>query len=161
MKLNKSVIALIFLTGCGAGRGEINRQFEPYIKTYENMSGMEVLGIDFDFKELEAPAVGQCEKKWGLSFGASRFIHVDPNYWSFEKRTEEQKMALIFHEIGHCLLDRNHTEDTMSVKVKNSLTMTKIPSSLMYPYVFYSSWYANYESYYYNELIHPETRRKE
>ena len=167
MKLKLSTFLLTALTiGCAPERlstgkvGSIDPAFKSYISTFESMYGAKVTDIDFYFKALDYPVIGQCSI-WTTNYGKIKHIQVDPTYWNDEITSEEQKIGLIFHEIGHCFLDRPHTEDKMFYTPQGFSFKVKIPSSIMYPYNFYSSFYEPLKSYYYTELINPETRKSE
>lgn len=56
--------------------------------------------------------------------------------------TESQRVVLMFHELGHCDLDRDHTEE----KRENGT-----PKSIMNKYIF--SYDPVDEQYYFDELF--------
>ncbi|MEM1219195.1 MAG: hypothetical protein AAGH79_09795 [Bacteroidota bacterium] len=60
-------------------------------------------GIDVVFEEIDDPdIVGLCRH-----FGQR--ITIDPTWW--ERSKEEQREWLVFHELGHCVLDRRHRNE--------------------------------------------------
>lgn len=167
MKFKLSVLPIALLTvGCAPERlstgkvGSIDPAFNSYIAIFESMYGAKVTDIDFSFKDLSRPVIGQCSILT-TTYGKTKRIQVDPTYWNDEHTSEHQKVGLIFHEIGHCFLNRPHTEDKMYYAPEGLSFMVKIPSSIMYPYNFYSSFYEPLKAYYYTELINPETRKSE
>ncbi len=48
---------------------------------------------------------GQCTQ----ATGSYNHIIIDPVYW--KGYTEMNREALLFHELGHCILDRGHLDD--------------------------------------------------
>jgi len=136
--------------------GKIQPEFVPYVAKFEAMSGSKVSDIDFEFKDMQKPVIGLCVI-WSDRNGQDKYIYVDPTYWNDPNVTEDQKVSAIFHEIGHCHLNRDHTTDKMSYK-KQNLTY-KVPSSFMYPSIFYGDFYKPLENYYFSELISPDLRK--
>ena len=62
--------------------------------------------LDIRFDELGGPIKGQCQ-----TFSDSRrTIIIKRSYW--ESVGEWDREFLVFHELGHCLLDRRHLEAT-------------------------------------------------
>ena len=70
-------------------------------------------------------------RTWGQGH---REIVIEGPYW--EKLSDYGKEELVFHELGHCVFNRGHNEDTRD---------NGCPVSIMYPYIFGGSWcYSNY-----------------
>lgn len=130
-------------SGCGSypsiapRQSTIDPEFIPFVEKFEKEQN-EVVDIDIMFKATEGQIVALCWRydynKQGIS------IEVDPNFWF--SSTEMEKEETIYHELGHCILARDHTEELIDYKV---------PKSIMYPYVF-SLAYEKYRSYYVDEL---------
>jgi hypothetical protein len=107
--------------------------------------------IEVDFNELPFPNVGRCYYAFYLD-GPQKDqrvnlnIEIDPIFW--EEASQTEKEVLVFHELGHCVLNREHNESLISEQ--------NIPKSIMYPYIFETE-YEMYRNYYINELKNPET----
>jgi hypothetical protein len=126
---------VVFLSGCA--KNVIPPEVIPYIEMFKvtaekyNVDTSELHNIIYEFKELDAAAtVGQCE--------GSYYITIDPIFWN--RATNIEKKILIFHETGHCFLNRRHKETLINNR----------PVSLMYPNliaisVAYSGNEENYE----------------
>lgn len=71
------------------------RQFEPVL---------DVQLLDLRFGSLEEAVRGQCQ----LFSDGRRAIIIQESYW--ENANEWAREFLVFHELGHCLLDRRHLE---------------------------------------------------
>ncbi len=91
----------------------IDNRLKPYFDKFKEEASAR--GFEFDFKELkvdgyiqglsQSSVAGQCQT---YETGNSAVI-VQPIYW--DNITELEKEFLIFHELGHCILDRAHLED--------------------------------------------------
>jgi hypothetical protein len=136
----------------------IEPEFKQLISQFEEMYGGPVSGIKIIFKAHQLPTIGMCTI-WDYGNRKVKEITIDPEYWNDEGTATEKKIGLMYHELGHCLLERDHVEDRMSQKFDGYLSTFSVPSSLMYPINFYSSFYKSLESYYFTELLFPETRR--
>lgn len=67
---------------------------------------LEMMGITGYFENFDDDSVlGQCRT---YSDG-SKEVAFDSNYW--HNCNEIDRMYLVFHELGHCALDRDHTEE--------------------------------------------------
>lgn len=75
-------------------------------------------------------------------------ITVDREYWN--TASKESRIGLIFHELGHCILHRQHEEQYVVTQNND-----QIPKSLMYPYNFYDIEYSDFWDYYSKELFSP------
>lgn len=78
-------------------------------------------------------------------------VSIDRRY--FREATQEAKVNLIFHELGHCVLKRSHDE---------SMGEYGYPKSLMYPFILYNEDSQGFfiellSVYYYQELFQPQT----
>jgi len=96
-------------------------EFYKYINLFEAISPesnkQKITSLEVKFGVLELPEVGRC------TYAAEKrpVIVIDKEYWF--NSTEDSKEVLMLHELGHCILFRNHVE------VKQG----EIPSSLMNP----------------------------
>jgi hypothetical protein len=61
------------------------------------------------------------------------------------------KEQLVSHELGHCVLGREHVDGYIDVELNNKKTM--IPESLMSTYSFSDHYFKNFREYYYDELF--------
>lgn len=129
-----------------------DKAFTAYVRLFESMYGKSTSNVSIGFAELEGSTVGRC-KRWSNGF---REIEIDPKYWNSKYTSEEEKIGLIFHELGHCELNRSHVEDIQYYS--GQYIRGDVPRSLMYPYNFYSSFYSELESYYFAEMFTPNTK---
>lgn len=91
----------------------VDEAFQPYFEAFEQAGaerglavelGAEDIGAVFS-SELEAQMAGKCTK---FSTGA-RIIYIDQQSWA--GRSELEREFLVFHELGHCYLDRPHLDE--------------------------------------------------
>lgn len=94
---------------------------------------------------LYRDVAGYCFEMPGI-----KYIHIDYNWW-FKMKNEKVKEELIFHELGHCILNRGHTKERIYEDTPGGR-----PKSIMYPYVF-GHWgeYEHFRLEYIKELCKP------
>lgn len=78
-----------------------------------------------------------------------KYITVNNKVW--QKVTETCKEQIIYHELGHCLLLRDHKDD--KITLNGELMPASLMISINLPCV-YDSTYQN-RDYYIHELFHP------
>lgn len=118
----------------------IEPEFEYFVDLFEIEQNV-IVNIDMKFAKLEYPTVGMCYY-YQYQDGTREFVNIeiDPDYW--QSTSETKKEVLLFHELGHCVLGRDHDEQKLYYTV---------PKSIMYPYLFEQA-YQTYRSYYVEEL---------
>lgn len=153
MKLLISV-ALLFLTACGPiipdprNIKQTDPAFTKYIGAFEYMYGRSIGDIPIGFTTtLDGTFIGMCTV-WSTGY---RQIEIDQEYWNSKNTSELNKIGLIFHELGHCVLNRGHIKDKMKANMYGY--DYSVPVSIMYPYNFFSDFYKPLEDYYMEELF--------
>lgn len=108
----------LFIWGCSADEEaavfhEMDPEIEVYFVSFEYEANQRGVDINIEdeqlvgyFTEIEEDIVGQCAK---LTDG-SKEVRIDLDYWN--KSNELEREFLIFHELGHCILNRSHTDDS-------------------------------------------------
>lgn len=84
--------------------------FETTLRSYQisffkdmDIKPNNYIHLSAGFSKLDSPIIGQC-----TTFGLARNeITVDPINW--ERYGPLEKTALMYHELGHCLCDLDHT----------------------------------------------------
>lgn len=117
---------MLFLVGCGIEenqRPEYNRVlqvegFEHYVNLFQEQAAelgqdIQVSDLVIRFKHIpveeDKTVLGRCWR----GGNASPTIDVDPEHW--KTMSMVQRELLMFHEMGHCLLRRDHVEDFKSI----------------------------------------------
>lgn len=108
-----ALLAALFLIGCTVEKdvliapNYIDSEFKPYLACFEkniNQEFGQVSGMIFSSRT----ALGRCiEHDGGL-----RQILINPIEWL--NLDFYEKEYLIFHELGHCLLDLEHDDETFN-----------------------------------------------
>lgn len=87
--------------------------------------------------------IGECD----VEDNEPNTVRISSDFWA--TATDTSKEILTLHELGHCLLNRNH--DTNLVP-----SMGNIPESIMYPTILTDYEYLANKNYYLQELFtHP------
>lgn len=155
----KKLLALsIFLVGCNQQMNQsdprdisgIDPVFLPYVHLFESYLGRSIGDIPIQFVSLENTTVGVCAM-WNYQW---REIKIDPNFWA-HAYDDDERMSVIFHELGHCVLNRGHLNTAWTYT--NSYGPWFVPISFMNQYAFFNHYppYPDLKSYYINELFHP------
>lgn len=120
---------------------KINADFQNYVDLFEEKIKQKVK-IDIDYNKLEYPIVGVC-----ITYtNGYKEIQIDSDSWV--EYDENYREELIFHELGHCVLGRDHDNSIIEGY--------RVPKSIMYPYIFGYA-YNKYKVYYLEELKNEET----
>lgn len=150
LKKNKLLFLILILitSACGSINKEIHQESEfiHFIKKFDALYNTDVLGnMSMVFvnntSTPEVPnAIGWCY--WATN---NRHIEINNSWWIYA--TYNQREALIFHELGHCALNRAHTSETMDFNGR------EIPISIMNPFMFANSnFYTVLKDHYFLEL---------
>ena len=108
-----------------------NRYHYQYKGRYLDIDAITVTMVD---KLYTDTMIGYCDRDKGE-------ILLLESYWNYASHIEKE--ALIYHELGHCVLDREHLSGKL-----NSVAV-----SYMFPNITYYSYYDAYQSAYVEELF--------
>lgn len=115
-----------------------DQEFKVYVDEFEYYSSVDTSLVPIYFADLEDGIAGVCHYfrvgggpiRWG-------YIEIDKEYWI--TMSELQKINLVFHELGHCVLGRDHYNG-------NSVNMC--PDSFMFERVIsHQCLFDNYNKY--------------
>lgn len=144
------LIFCLFLTGCNRDLPvskmiSIDPTFQTYVNDFvteaKNQNyplSIDDISIHFD-SSLDVTTLGECRR---YSQGTP-LILINQQDWPNENDVIHR--VLLFHELGHCILNREHL---------NTLT-NGIVTSIMYLYMQNSSMYSDNWAYYMHELFYP------
>jgi len=140
LRNNFYLIAFLILSSCGSSVLLIEQEFQEYIDRFEKYGNIIIVDLNIHFGSIEDPFVmGFC--KWGHS-GTPEIV-ISFYHWDYIT-TDLEKESLVFHELGHCVLDRRHREDVLD---------NMAPASIMYPFALSHNVYYNNHQYYIEELF--------
>lgn len=108
------ILMLLFLVSCGTSHvfnktGDYTRlktdaEFKPYISRFREVFGY--TNTPIVFKERIEWVAGTCTIWTRGIWTLYKEIQIDPDKWL--GYSEKQRETLIFHELGHCHLKREH-----------------------------------------------------
>lgn len=164
------VIASLLSTSCGMAKQEIDRridnkitkeeekndprsgcktasEFYRYIDDFEAEYGNNIGDIPVCIGSIEIEdkesVIGVC-RTWTGPTRKYREITIKEEWFDRNHEDEYAVRQLIEHELGHCLLNRDHVEE---------VDEDFHPISIMYPYHFSGGHYQDNHEYYLNELF--------
>lgn len=106
-------LLLLFCVGCGKAGYPIyvEPELKPYVSQYATYK-LKYIGKPYQpnifilFDKLKFPTVGMCTTYNDYKY---KVIQVDYTFWV--KASEAQREILMFHELGHCDLRLDHTDE--------------------------------------------------
>jgi len=118
MKYYIPIILLFLLAGCADDRTEyvleeaVDSEVLIHLLNFESAATDRDISIDWasyglrvQLTDIETEAVGRC-----LTYtDQTRVIELDKTYWMTQD--DVQREFVIFHELGHCILDRSHLDE--------------------------------------------------
>lgn len=110
------VMAVCVLSACAM----IPTEFTPYTTAFAAQAASR--GIDLSnvshvrvvFADLDLPRIGDCSPGTHASRAS---VRVDRRYWA--TLSSAQREALVFHELGHCVLGAVHVEGALAIMQPN------------------------------------------
>jgi hypothetical protein len=146
----------------------IEKDFEKYVETFKMEAAKRNIEIDLSNliikfnSNIGVEKCGQCSQKPGNAL-SQKTIEVSTDIICWKDVYDQQKEALIFHELGHCILGRLiHKDDLLPNKAKASIMSTK-DNDQYAPCVYDLSGNVNdcnktgRREYYIDELFNPNT----
>lgn len=136
--MNKVLLLLIilFITACGTVNPEqlslIDPELQPYVMSF-HFEAMK-RGKDIDVTKISAKIKTVTnkygERVVGVCFMGLSSIEIDVDYWKIASYNEKE--TLVFHELGHCALKREHKNGYDNLGVPFSI----MNSTLLWPDVY-------------------------
>lgn len=142
------LLASLFLASDSRMKPFVHSEFAPFLSNFEALYGKKVTNLSMSFTNFYSLSIiGICEsyESFLLSSG-TKSIKIDKKFW--DESSETVKEILIFHELGHCVLDRDHLSDVMFTKDKKLIF-----TSIMNPYIINEADYNENKAYYLIELF--------
>lgn len=109
----------------------IQSEFQSYVDTFKSEAALRGVNIDTSNLTVTFGHLSQ-SNELGNCYPEYTFVEIDSDSWA-NKGTYE-KEQILFHELGHCLLDRlNHRSDTVSYMGRQvSLSIMAPTSEVLY-----------------------------
>ena len=127
----------------------VEKEIVPYLVKFEENCKTPVK-IHIRFERIKWDIWSDEVAAYCFKFGV-KYIHVDYDWW-VSHTLKDVREELIYHELGHCLLNRGHDKTKLFVDYPGGR-----PKSIMYPYVFgYWGEYGLHREYYIKELCGDE-----
>jgi hypothetical protein len=148
---------VVVLIGCGKSAPivQIDPSLQPYVDKFvaasENVGApVKIENLIVKFAPVEetyegTTAFGVCH------YGDTPTVVIDLEHWDRITIDDEHEI-LIFHELGHCLLNRQHL---MNQRADPDSSTGYAPLSIMYPSSLNSGSYEERKQDYQWELFHP------
>jgi hypothetical protein len=143
------LIITLMLSACGVPHYyESNSDFDQLKFQFQRETGVKIT-TPIIYDNLDKETIALCE----IFEDNYRVIRVNSFYW--EKLGKGGKEETIYHELGHCELNRDHSETL----TQTGLYSYRIPNSIMYPYEFGdASYYWIFREHYLEELMFPNKK---
>ena len=123
----------------------VDKRALTYVHRFEKNSGFKIPYVRIKFVKRFERDKGRKDGKMtvGLCVYRSRQIYILESWWN--KESDLRKEELINHEIGHCILNKDHDE--------RMIEGSECPWSLMYPNTLSEECYRQYHEHYLRELL--------
>lgn len=110
-------LLLYLLMGCEKSNDmsevRIDDELQRYFDSFASAGAERGVSVDYEsaqveglISELDDQVSGQCQH----DADAPDRVVIDPDYWG--RISHMQREFIIFHELGHCLLNRSHMDDS-------------------------------------------------
>lgn len=129
----------------------IHSDFLLQVKEFEFLYGKKLENVSISYGNfLGSSVVGIC---WSYSktgnWYKGKFIKIDEGYW--KESSNATREILLFHELGHCELNRDHEDEFVTLIIDNrEVFMSK---TIMNSYIIDEKKYRENREYYIKELF--------
>jgi hypothetical protein len=102
----------------------ISYEISPFVDSFEYVIGRPIGDVPVNFAEVEPNNAGECF----VDTEGRAEVRVSTTFWT---TFPEMREALIWHELGHCVLGREHDPRLSTGFIDGRLIV--VPESVMYP----------------------------
>lgn len=105
------VISFCLLLGCSSDTVHVDNELQSFYEEFVNEARLRGISVDVGQVEghieflRQSGVVGQCQR----NTDDDNVIIIDKLYW--KDITPLEKEMVVFHELGHCVLNRGHIND--------------------------------------------------
>lgn len=139
------VIILLLFTGLSAaqlyGNYPQSEELRPYLESYTFQYSRDITGIPV--RLVDNFTYKQAKDVIGFCYTEAKVIEIKRSFW--DKSTDTTRTSLLFHELGHCDLNRLHDD--------NRFYADKCPMSIMTAGLISDICYLSHKSELIQELI--------
>ncbi len=141
----------IINTGCNRPEEGIDPAFIEYVDLFIKEAADR--GHTFEYSDVRSIRFDDIEESTvnGTCNFVSRDVAIDSDRW--EGASESSRTSTIFHELGHCILDRRHITPSFPSGICKSMMAGGEDADCIIGFRLGSVWY----TYYNNELFDTET----
>lgn len=134
-----------FMSGLHSRMRIVDKELEPHVSSFESILGKRIK-FNVLFTTLEPTIAGKCSKYTN----GDREVYIDRN--QYNAMSEVRREILIYHELGHCVLNKYHNDQRIVFKGESSSAPASILNSILFSEddVYF---YQKYKVYYINELF--------
>ena len=133
----------------------VDAELVPFFERFQQEAAARGISVDLTTGDIEGVieeideqhVAGQCSYR---RFSNPRLVTVDASFW--RRSSDLFKEFIVFHELGHCYLNRGHLETAFSNGVCRSIMRSGVGDCL-------DNYNANTRAYYIDELFEPEPAR--
>lgn len=155
------LLAIVALSSCKKDdfkRYDVDQTLDPYLQMFLEEGrkrgvnlNVERDGLILEFHKLQSPTIGLC------TYVDPLLVQIDPDYWQETTQYEDQenlRQNVVFHELGHGLLNRKHDNSLLPNSEWKSIMCggDQVPGR---------DWSINFngyrKEYYINELFNIQT----
>lgn len=131
VSLTISVFIIIVLGSCGKHQSKVEDRLIPYFDRFADESSKRGVVFDYVSEEIEGSirsidsligssgVLGLCQPETVRKPFSE--IVIDEEFWS--DATDLQREYVVFHELGHCFLDRDHPSPAQADSLGNCMSI--------------------------------------
>ena len=133
----------------------VDAELVPFFEKFQEEAAVRGISVDLATADIEGVieeidgqhVAGQCSYR---GFSNPRLVTVDATFW--RRSSNLFKEFIVFHELGHCYLNRGHAESAFPNGVCRSIMRSGVGDCL-------DSYNDNTRACYIDELFEPEAAR--
>jgi hypothetical protein len=130
-------LMLLVVVGCGKSPSYVQPEVQEYVSRFEQAAASEGVHVDSSALIITLQDTGFSNNEQGICYFDRVTVTLNKKFWA--TAMDADKELLVFHELGHCLLGRQHIK-------AQSIMQASLPMTSMF---------MDYKASYVHELFHP------
>lgn len=133
-------MAALYLCGCAhydIPFNDVHEDFRPYVEYFDSKSKIKAWGVPIGY-------VDEIDGKYATCTIQGRYKWISVSKAEFKYLTENERLVLILHELGHCVLRMDHDD-----RLKDD----GCEHSIMYPSLIYDYCFKRHRDHYIDEFF--------